>query len=69
MTNEFNKGDVVFAAGNYYKVENGVEFNEFHKMWYVRGFRYIKSRKAFSKANGVNLVGPGKPVKVENWEG
>jgi hypothetical protein len=42
MIFQTDKGERIQADGQ-------PEWNEFHSLWYVSGFRFIKSRQAFSK--------------------
>ena len=62
---------IVFAAGNKYKVsegENMIRKSERaggHTLWYVTGYRWIKSKQKFSGQALIHYVGEGEPVEVK----
>lgn len=39
---------ILFVGSTYIKTEETPKFNDFHRAYYVHGYRWIKSKKTFS---------------------
>lgn len=42
---------ILFVGSSYIKTDETPKFNDYHKAYYVHGFRWIKSKKKFSSSN------------------